>query len=237
MAKPHLFYWTVICILVLLGIATGCNPNPVPTLDNQSEVIGLPTAANFIKVTIGPTAALNLPAVVKNLSDDDPRVRIASMEALSKYGDDAVIAIPKLIENLHYKQVNRHWPQVRLSAVKALSRLGPKAKEAVTDLGIILQDADSGYHVWESAAFALGEIGDPKAIPALANGLYQENAEAYRIAINCANAIAKITHEPFRDANPKNSSYSSDIGGAPFLVLDARKWWEEEGKFQDWNNQ
>lgn len=183
------------------------------------------------EITIWPTPASNLADLIKNLSDNDSLVRIVSMKALSKYGDAALIAVPKLIENLHYQG----WSEVRIAAADALSRFGPKAKEAITDLAIVLQNKDETYHVKEKVAFALGEIADPSTIPALANALNQDNVAPFGIAVNSANAIAKITHEPFRGANPSSEAYYIDQDGVPFVVIDARKWWQEKGQFQDWS--
>lgn len=188
----------------------------------------------FVTVADVPTPANNLPDLVKNISNGDPTTRLVSMEALKKYGDAGVVAIPNLIENLYYK--NSRSIDVQFVAAQALGRFGPKAKDAVTDLEIVLQDPNSGFEVRETICDSLGEIGDPRSIPILADALYHDDTQSYQIATACANAIAKITHEPFRDASPGNvTGYATDESGVPFLVIDAQKWWEEKGKHQNWN--
>lgn len=189
----------------------------------------------FITVADVPTPATNLPDLVKNISNSDPTTRLVSMEALKKYGDAGVVAIPNLTENLYYK--NAQSIDVQVAAAEALGRFGHKAKSAVTDLETVLQDPNSGLEVREAICDSLGEIGDPRSIPIIVDALYNDDTQSYKIAAACANSIAKITHEPFRDTSPENiTGYATDESGVPFIVIDAQKWWEEKGKYLDWNN-
>ncbi|HOX46772.1 MAG TPA: HEAT repeat domain-containing protein [Myxococcota bacterium] len=63
---------------------------------------------------------------------------------------------------------------VRRSAMRSLGVL--KATEATDELLSILKDKSAHQIIRANAVFALGEIADPKSVPALVEALYQEKA-------------------------------------------------------------
>ncbi len=171
-----------------------------------------------------PTPADNLPELVINLSSNDPTVRAVSAGALYTKGKEAVIAVPALIDNLSHKD----YEVRRISAI-ALGQLGPEAYVAVPKLSYVLQNESESYQVRYSSADALGKISDKTSIPALAQCIYLSETG---LTAACANAIASITDEEFRDAG--SGSFSLDSDGIPFIVIDARNWWEKEGQYMLW---
>lgn len=95
-----------------------------------------------------------VPALIAALDDDDYRVRISAAVSLGALGSEA--AAPALI-----RQLKR--PRERPVAAEALGRL--KSRAAVEPLIELLDDRS--WEVRHDARRALGEIGDPAAIPAL----------------------------------------------------------------------
>jgi hypothetical protein len=110
-----------------------------------------------------------------------------------------------------------------------LGQLGPEAYKAVPKLSSVLQNERESYQVRYSSADALGKIGDKSSVPTLAHCLY---ISEIGLTVACANAIASITNEKFRDTG--SASFGLDNNGIPFIVIDARNWWEKEGKHMEW---
>jgi HEAT repeats len=177
--------------------------------------------------TVPPTAPPTLAEVLYALSSYSAETRITAALALSEYGKEAVVAVPALIENLHYEANS----DVRRAAVIALGELGPDADVANSDLMHILQ-TDDAVRVRISAAEALGQIGASTSVPTLASNLDDENTE---LTIVAAVSISLITGESFPDADSQHG-YRLNEEGIPLIVIAARRWWEEEGKLQDWED-
>src|SRR2546421_11894641 len=101
----------------------------------------------------------------------DPAARAANRtnfriaEALGNIGDPR--AGPALLRLARSSDDN-----VRVAAVEALGNV--KAKDAVPELSHIVDDPTAPPLLIKCAVVALGEIGDPSAIPALAHGLVLE---------------------------------------------------------------
>jgi len=165
--------------------------------------------------------------VVDALSSYSAEARIAAALALSKYGKEAVVAVPALIQNLYYEST----PDVRRAAAIALGELGPDGQSAVPDLIHVLQ-ADEAVQVRISAAEALGQIRAPSSVPTLAASLYEENTE---LTIVSSVSIALITGERFPDVDSEHG-YRLNEEGIPLIVVSARRWWEQEGKSQNWQD-
>jgi HEAT repeat protein len=185
-----------------------------------------------------PTPASTLPELIAGLSSDDAMVRKVSIDALGKFGDEAVIAIPQLRENLYYDE----WSMVRISAAIAISQLGANAKDAAPDLiSVIENDPHPGVVYY--AVITLSDIGDASIVPLLANILYCDSKfyegrhysqeGCLDLAINSAEAIGKLTGEYFTDAGI--GAYTLNDENIPLIVLDAREWWEDKGQYIDWN--
>lgn len=177
-----------------------------------------------------PTAPSTLPELIESLSDSDYRVRLAATYALRDKGPTAKQAVPALITAL-----SDEVGDVRASSADALGEIGPKAASAVPMLIGVLQ-SDEFAHARAEAAEALGKIGDPGAVPALANTLWdQEAQEEYSfILIEAAQAIARLTDNSFPDSEPGPHGYRLNEDGIPLIIIAARKWWETEGQYQEW---
>jgi hypothetical protein len=194
------------------------------------QVTSAPTAEKEIR----PTPTLTLQELTTNLSSENMTVRVDSINALEKYGNQAVSALPALISNLHTDD-----PNVRAAAADALGKLGVNAQAATPDLILILE-TDNTENVRDAAAKAMQKIGEPVAIPALADCLFEGvdhfiEKHGYNVAISCSNAIAQIVGEKFRDMN-STKGYTLDKDGIPLIVIDARNWWLETGKSQNWGS-
>ncbi len=104
--------------------------------------------------------------LLHQLGSHDPEKRRAALEALLQKGNEAVPLLLKVLSDDYDPEHGANdWSEIykcRLAA-EGLGRL--KAKEAVEPLLEALQDGDTGLRA--TAAWALGEIGDPQAIPAL----------------------------------------------------------------------
>jgi HEAT repeat protein len=211
-----------IIFLLFLVVGVGCSTNrianPTPTSDN---------ALPYAQEDTLPTPAKQLDEIIRNISSDDPGVRLVSIRALENFGDQAAKAVPALREALFDDS-----SEIRINSAIQLGNLGPKAVDSVSDLQTVLEN-DMGMNVRKWAARSLGMIGSRSSVPILVNSLDVDNEF---LAIESAEAIARITGEHFRDAG-YTGGYFSNSQGIPNIVIDARKWWEEEGQYQDWDGQ
>ncbi len=87
--------------------------------------------------------------------------RVRAAQTLGEFGPDAATAVPALIDAL--KNDPNH--DVSADAARALAKIGHAAKPALPHLINALREGHPS--VREAAAFALGEIGDQSALPAL----------------------------------------------------------------------
>lgn len=205
-------YFILIGLIFLLFLLSGCNNY------QQTPIVEV----------VYPTPADNLPELIVNLSSDNLLVQIASTREIYKYGKAADAAIPILINNLYADA-----SPLRISTIVALDEIGEGSIIAVPDLIWVLEN-DEHPIVRRHTASTLGNLGDSRAIPVLASILYQEDeifADEF-LPMVCADAIARITGENFTDAG--ESGFTLDDEGVPLILLDAKKWWEELGQFQDW---
>lgn len=165
---------------------------------------------------------------LRYMEDYSADKRSVGMWAVLNYPDEAIDAVPLLIQNLYYETS----PYVRENAAGVLGLLGEEAISAVPDL-ITVAKNDKSINVQISVSIALGRIASPKAIPTLANNLYDEYND---LSVPSARAIAAITGESFPDAEFQHG-YRLDEDGHPLIVLVAQKWWEDEGQFKNWENE
>jgi len=77
----------------------------------------------------------NVPALIRAVTDRDPRVRDWCVRALGRIGPDAEEAVPVLIACLDDSD-----KLVKMSAVHALGRIGPAARAAIPKLQEMLTD-------------------------------------------------------------------------------------------------
>ena len=170
-----------------------------------------------------PTPPSTLPELIDVLLGPNDEARIGAALTLGNMGPSAIEAVPALTQNLYYRN-----DEVSRYAAQALGKIGPGAAPAVPNL-IVLLLSDSSVHSRREAAEALGKIGDASAVPALAQGL---NDEDKGVGIECAKSIAVLTGQQFPDMN--STGYSLDENGIPLIVSSAKKWWTEEGQDKSW---
>lgn len=203
--------WELPTALLTLMLLTGCGA-------------GLNDRFPVELTTVPPTAPATLPEVLDALSSYTAEVRITAAYAVPRFGAEAVVAVPALIQNLRYETAS----DVREAAAFALGELGPDARSAVPPLIDILQ-TDHSVNARKAAGEALGKIGESAAVPSLATSLYDDNMW---LALISARSLALIVGEGFPVAE---STLNEE--GIPLLVVEARKWWEEKGKYQNWENE
>jgi hypothetical protein len=202
-----------ICWIFLVGVfaSSGCVPRPTPLPSGELEASPVPTPSS-------------LEEAISYMHSYTAEERIVGMWAVLDYRSRALDVIPLITQNLYYQPTD----EVRSNAARVLEQLGPIANQAVPDLIDVLQN-DSSINVQIDAAAALGTIGDKKAVPILAQQLYQEDRF---LSIYFAKSIALITAERFPDADSQGGYRVR--GGVPLIVSAARDWWEKIGQYQNW---
>lgn len=128
-----------------------------------------------------------VPALLRALRDEDPRLRQRAALALSHVGRPAV---PDLIRAL-----DDGTPSVRAGAAKALGWMGPDARESIPALGARLHDPET--FVARLAGTALQSIG-PASVPVLAEALKDQDDG---IRLSAAETLERMGPEG-RDAVP-----------------------------------
>jgi HEAT repeat protein len=94
---------------------------------------------------------LSLDHLIALLQDDDPLVRVHAGFLLGALGEEALPAVPILLEMLQYGEL-----QDRKLAATTLGEIGPSAEEAVPFLLELTNDEDDGLA--DLATWALEEI-------------------------------------------------------------------------------
>ena len=115
------------------------------------------------------------------LNDEKESIRILAVEALGKWGEDA---LPLISEALDPKQPD----QVRISASSCLGRMGIKAEPAVLSLASCLE-SDNALLRWH-AGFALSKIGSP-ALAELKHKLASDNPKTIMAAVQSLGWMGK----------------------------------------------
>jgi HEAT repeat protein len=141
--------------IALIGPSKELVEKCTPFLSSESELEQ--RTATYVLGKIGPDAKAALPAIRKNLSSDDERLRMISLWALLQITpkDAQVVkaAIPALI-----KALDAERPLVRLEAALALGKLGAQASAAKEPLQK-LADEDDDEAVRRAATESLEQIG------------------------------------------------------------------------------
>ena len=147
-----------------------------PLVKDKSYLVRKEVAETFGKIKNPITVSY----LIELLDDSEWLVRTATIKALSEIKD--LRAVEPVINSLYDKQI-----EVRLEAIKALAIF--KDKRATIPL---ISNLNDRYHllVREYSAYALGEIGDKRAIYSLINLLKSENYELKRVA---RESLRKIT--------------------------------------------
>jgi HEAT repeat protein len=128
---------------------------------------------------------------------------------------------------------------VRAAAAYVLGDIGAVAAPAATPALVRMLKTDETAAARVAAAEALGKLEDTRAVPFLAavlyyaEDLYSEGA-SQSLMIEAAQSLAYLTGNPFTDSAPGPHGYRLNSDGMPVLVVEARDWWETEGRFQEW---
>lgn len=109
-----------------------------------------------------------LPTLIEGLRSDDEAHRVYASFACRSLGENSAPLVPALIDVLS----NHEHETARYHAIQAIQHIGERAIAAVPTLVKILRSVGNGCHGVEvlhalGAAVALGEIGDPAALPVL----------------------------------------------------------------------
>ena len=180
-------------------------------------------------------------ALIRRISDRNPKVQRAVAEALGRFGQEdvgddsslAVLALTKaLAENNGQSRADAQQVQIDTSA--ALGNFGAQAAVAVPQLQIALQSWNPG--VQRAAAFALAQIGPMArtAAPALQTTLVDGGKEVRRVAAfalgridppaaNAAPALITALGDPSSDVREAASSALANLslsgtGALPVLI-------------------
>ncbi len=184
-------------------------------LPHYTRMLSLPDdqlwteAAQALEV-YGPKAKAALPQLREGLKSEKRCIYAAS--TLAAIGDRA--AIPALMDCM--KKFGEY------SAARALGRL--KAADAVPLLIEALESRK--YSLSAAAAWALGEIGDKKAVPALRKGIFDDRSDIRDQVFECAVALKKLTGELPENAGDRmldilTTGYFKNTGGYVRILTDS----------------
>ncbi|HOK55981.1 MAG TPA: HEAT repeat domain-containing protein [bacterium] len=152
----------------------------IPLIKDKEFLVRKEVAETFEKIK----NPLSIPQLIELLDDSNWMVRMASVKALGALKD--IRGFEPVLNMLNDKQI-----EVKIEAIKALANF--KDKRATVSL---ISNLNDRYHllIREYSAYALGEIGDKRAVYSLINLLKSENYELKRIA---REALRKITGVDF----------------------------------------
>lgn len=148
-------------------------------------------AAALAVAQIGAAHPEAVPALSEALSSEQSGLRVASARALTQLGAKAAKATPALVVALGARDALLRW-----RAAQALAAIGPAAAEALPQLSKVLAE-DPGREIRAAAATALGQIGDPRATPALERRL-QVQREHHTVLLAVEQALQAISQRQKR---------------------------------------
>lgn len=164
----------------------------IETLKEEDELVRVQTCESL--EIIGEPAVESL---IKALGSEDKNIRRYSARVLGELGDAR--AIDALIKNL---RDGNKW--VRRETSGALSKMGDPATTPLIEL---LEDPE--WRVRGAAAWALGRIGNKRAVEPLIKSLLED--ESGFVRSGAANALGAIGDEravePLKKATKDESSY------------------------------
>jgi HEAT repeat protein len=161
---------------ILLLAACGSDPNVVVVgLQSDNPVV----REDMVLVARGVVEPAVTQALIGALDDSSSIVRLRAVESLAAHENSE--AVPGLIQRLADDDA-----EVRSAAIDALGSLADA--RAVAPLIAVLQNRQPGDYPL-NAIWALGNIGDPQAIPVL-SGL-REHPNPY-VVFNAESALRKL---------------------------------------------
>ncbi len=213
------------------NVAQSEPPVPVPARQVEALAVGRPVAyrpADPAPDTLASSLRTALASVQKSLCDPDKKVRLAAIDVLERFGDDAAPALPALVQALGDSDKFVRWSaarvigkmapiqpsvavpklaeltadpdlDVRLAAIGALERYGAAAKGVVNPyLGNAATHGDAEARI--AAMKALQAIGADAApaLPAVATNLNAEDQRLRQAACETLGLIGPLVAK----ANP-----------------------------------
>ena len=134
----------------------------------------------------GTNAEAAVPSLINALQNQNEKVRSKAASALGSIGPGAATAVPALLEVL--KQNDS--AETQQAAAYAIGEMGSMAGAAVPALIKMLQTTNDPWgFVNDTAAEALGKIGDPASIPALIEALKSDHVRLPTIATDALGNI------------------------------------------------
>jgi hypothetical protein len=203
------------------------NPSSDMPILGDAISTALPLSSEDIFIGDEPKLPNSIEGLIEVLEEGSILARIMASRKVSSMGEEAIKAVPALSANLTHEDF-----EVREATADALGRIGKPAKYALPFLIEALDD--NNLKVGDRVAWAIGELGDISAVPVLAETLYRgSQGDHYRVARRAAHSIEKLTGITFVEPSYK-SDWMNELG-IPFIVVEARTWWEIEGYTQDWH--
>lgn len=153
----------------------GTIDNLIKCLKDEDEYVR--QGAAYALGEIGDKIAVE--ALIKSFEDPSQNVRVEVVWALGEIGDSsAIISIINVLKNSHEDMI------VRLRASDSLVKLGEQAIDSLSDC---MDDEDE--FVRECASYALGKIGDHRAVEKLVSKLKDSNMS---VASMAAHSLGEI---------------------------------------------
>lgn len=162
-------------------------PDLIETLESGDSVFGY-WAARALS-GIGPEAKGAVPALITTLGSDDPDVRFWAVTALSSIGSEAKGAIPMLIDLFQDPVFG-----VRQAVADALVRIDPTGSPVISMLVNVLKKDESKW-VRQKIVQMLGHTESPRAVPALAEALADQDPDVRRYAVIALKVLGPAAKE------------------------------------------
>jgi HEAT repeat protein len=156
----------------------------------NSKDVGMHVTIASLLPSLGPVRARPaIPELVAALTSDDPRLRIASVEALSLIDNENKRLLPALAEMLGKEDEQHGRSHVRQWVEAIMSRIGTPATQGLVEL---LKDKDPARRA--GAAIALGALGKEagKARPDLEEALKDDQV---RVRVLAAEGVWLVSGE------------------------------------------
>jgi len=171
--------WAVALNLEIVSPREGVTPDPAP--------VTIPGAGNPQNNRVGDAGELT--NLIRDLGNASWRVRESAFDTLVASGD---AAIPVLLNTLSDSR-----EQLKINAIIALGAL--RARDAIPRLVVFL---DSKGELPDYAAWALGEIGDDRAVTPLTRLLNRNDEKIRSIAEEALRKFGGLVPDPAQPSGP-----------------------------------
>lgn len=148
--------------------------------------------------------------LTNGLRGESLQTRIATLPALVTYGEGAV---PHLLERIYVEDTETRW---RICQV-----LGRVGGDEVVDVLVDILQHDEDENVRDNAAWALGGLGDLRAVDALRGALADKGEQTGALA---ANALARLGEAGAAVLQAALDSPQRKVRNAARAALTARRY-------------